>query len=226
MSVCERNIYERANLRVIEAFVKPDTVYFDIGANIGLTSVPVLCDFPSCKVVSFEPSPNALPYLSKTHAGSPYRDRWQIIGKAVGREMGTVNFYTYSAEGSPCDGLQDTGRKNLQQVIPVPMTTLDHEWKSIGSSPVSFIKMDVEGAELNVLRGGQECVQNQRPVILTEWNAVNLKAHSCPPESLLAWAKGSSYSVRNAENGVHVNEANSLKLQMLLTENFLLVPKE
>jgi FkbM family methyltransferase len=49
---------------------KPDTTVFDVGANIGLMAIPLLTHVPECRVISFEPSENSVPYLRKTIEGS------------------------------------------------------------------------------------------------------------------------------------------------------------
>ena len=71
---CEEGIYEREVTNLILALAKPGTTYFDVGANIGLLSVPVLSVCPTVKVVSIEASPDTLPFLRKTQlSGSALR---------------------------------------------------------------------------------------------------------------------------------------------------------
>src|SRR5712691_12881150 len=60
--VCAEGIYEADLTRVILSLVRPGSWYFDLGANIGLMSVPVVASAPESRVLSFEPSPNSLPY--------------------------------------------------------------------------------------------------------------------------------------------------------------------
>src|SRR5579863_4670101 len=56
-------IYERRILALILGVVRPETWYFDAGANIGLMSVPVLDTIRTARVLSFEPSRNSRRYL-------------------------------------------------------------------------------------------------------------------------------------------------------------------
>src|SRR5690242_13266422 len=67
---CAQGIYERDALCLILSTVQPGTTYFDVGANIGLLSVPVLAERPGVEVVSIEPSPTVLPFLNRTHAAA------------------------------------------------------------------------------------------------------------------------------------------------------------
>lgn len=50
------------------------------------------------------------------------------------------------------------------------MLRLDDLWKEIGSPPVRFVKVDVEGAEADVLRGAQMMLRATLPVLLLEAN--------------------------------------------------------
>src|SRR5437660_10430947 len=91
--LCAQGIYEGENINVINALIRPGSTYFDIGANIGLTALPVL-SATECSVISIEPSPNVLQFLQRTATESTYHDRWVIVGKAVGDKVGSAEFFT------------------------------------------------------------------------------------------------------------------------------------
>src|SRR5437667_387294 len=73
-AACEQGIFEADNIRFLQTLVKPNTTYFDVGANIGLMAIPILRACPNCSVVSFDPSPNSLPYLKRTISESPFKN--------------------------------------------------------------------------------------------------------------------------------------------------------
>lgn len=223
---CDEGIYEIENTRLLCSLVRPNTVYFDIGANIGLMSVPVLQKCDSCSVVSFEPSPNTLELLKRTAKESSYSDRWCVLGKAVGSEVGSLDFCIASAELGAFDGFKDTKRAGATRKITVPVTTLDTEWEAMGRPAVSLIKIDVEGAELASLEGAITCIENERPNILLEWTLLNLEAYNRQPENLLTVAERLGYQVYSLPNQLPIINSTILKLQMLKTENFLLTPDE
>src|ERR1051326_4062271 len=75
---CEQGIYERETLYLIMSIVKPGTTYFDVGANIGLLSVPIVAERPGVQVVSIEASPTVLPFLNKTHAAAR-SPNWTVL---------------------------------------------------------------------------------------------------------------------------------------------------
>src|SRR5262249_31774258 len=90
---CAEGIYEQDTTYLILALVEPETTYFDVGANIGLLSVPVLAACPGVSVVSIEPSPDTLHFLRKTRAAAPRKEDWTVIGAAVGPENCEAEFW-------------------------------------------------------------------------------------------------------------------------------------
>jgi len=224
--VCEQGIFEWDNLRIVQSLIRPDTTYFDIGANIGLMAVPILQTNPKCQVVSFEPSPNVLPFLRRTVDESCYKDRWVLIPKAVGTQSGKVTFTLSGQSNSAFDGLRPTNRVASVKQVDVEMTTVDETWRALGSPCVSVIKCDVEGAELAVLKGAEECLSATRPFVLLEWNSANLAAYECPPANLLSFAREQNFKVYSIPRLMEVRTERELLLHMVLAENFLLCPAE
>jgi FkbM family methyltransferase len=199
---------------------------FDVGANIGAIALPLLEGNRDTHVVSFEPSPNSLPYLLRTHAGSPYRDRWVIVEKALSDTQTLGDFHIADAARGAFDGFADTGRAGPTREITVPVTRLDTEWARLGRPRVAVIKIDVEGAELGVLGGARECLAAQRPPVLTEWNAENLRAYRSPAHCLFDFAKEHGFEVYGVPSLVRATDGASLAVLMLQTESFLLWPSD
>lgn len=218
-------IFEHENLRLLQAALRPNTWAFDIGANIGLMSAPLLHSEPTLRVVSVEASPYTAAHLARTIAGSAYRDRWQLVPKALGATEGEVEFFASTGSDGVFDGLRDTGRARATSKITVPLTTLDALWQANGRPDVSVVKIDVEGAEAAVLNGGSACLLATRPLVLLEWNRQNLAAHNCPPESLLTHAAHLNCDILNVPGLAPVTSAASLRFQTGCSETFLLVPR-
>ncbi len=220
----EQGVYEHANLLLLLRELRPGTTCVDVGASLGLLSVPLLRERPESRVLSLEASPNALPWLRRTREGSAFRERWVIVGKAAGAAPGRLPFFAAAAAEGAYDGLRDTGRGGPGRRLEVEATTVDAEWESLGRPAVSCLKIDVEGGELAVLRGAVGCLARERPFVLLEWNARNLAAHACPPESLLDFAGEAGFSVLSLPAAVPVPDRATLLAQMVFTESFALVP--
>jgi FkbM family methyltransferase len=223
--VCNQGIFEADNVRLLQKCAVPGTWIFDVGANIGLMAIPILRAVPQIHVVSFEPSPNSIPWLRKTIVGSGYGDRWQLVEKAAGPEQGKVSFFVSPREASLLDGVRDTRRGGSKTKVEIDMTTLDSEWARLGSPRVSVIKIDVEGFEAEVLKGSVELIQQQKPKILLEWNRRNLEAGDICPGALLELAHKLRYRVISVPDLIEVQDEDMLLLQMMKTESYMLIAK-
>lgn len=221
-------VYERKTVRRIMNLYRPASFFFDVGTNIGLMSVPVLYEYPDARVVSFEPSPSSIPFLTKTIADSPYRDRWQLVAKAVADQPGTADFCASNGAMGAFDGMRDTDRSEVKHVersvAPVEVTTLDLEWKALGEPDVSVVKIDVEGAELGVLRGAEKLIGARRPNFVVEWSRRNLPAYGTDFGELFRFAVRHSYLLFTAEEGIPVHSETELKFQMWEHEEFVMIP--
>jgi FkbM family methyltransferase len=223
---CDQGTYEHEIVKLLLTIVKPNSYFFDVGANIGLLSIPILFHIESCQVVSFEPSPNALPFLMRTVEESRFRNRWNVIGKVVTDNEGDIKFTISSAAQGAFDGICDTKRLGYTKKIVLPATTLDREWEQMNCPNVSTIKIDVEGADLLVLKGAKKCIQNTQPYILLEWNSLNFAPYNFKSRDLLSFANDIHYKVFSVPHLIPIDDETTLSVQMLKTENFLLVPAE
>lgn len=223
---CEQGIYEWDNLRLMRRLLEPGTVYLDIGANIGLMSVPILKYCTGSKVVSIEASPDTARYLESTWAGSGYCDRWVIVNEAVGEVPGTNTYYCGTDEFGAFDGSRDTGRGGEKKAIIVNVTTVDRIWTSLDRPQVSLIKLDIEGGEYDALLGAMNCLRETRPAVLLEWNPVNLRAYDRSQGSLVSLADSIGYDIYSVPRYMPVMDNKQLSLEMIMTETFLVLPKE
>ncbi len=222
---CRQGTYEHSNVRLLLRLVEPGSTFLDIGANIGLMALPVLRGQPACRVVSYEPSPATYPFLRRTALRSSHRDRWQVVEQALGARVGELDFHVAGAGMGAFDGFHETGRAGVAtRVLRVPVTTVDEEWRSLGKPRVSVMKVDVEGAELEVLEGAAQCISTQAPHILVEWNLANATAAGKTPGDLLRAADAIGYRVYAAPQITRVVDEADLRTQMMFTEDFLLGP--
>jgi FkbM family methyltransferase len=222
---CEQGIYEAENLHVMISALRPGTTVIDVGANIGLMSIPLLHAEPSLRVISVEPSPNTRSYLARTIAESAFRDRWSAAPVAVGDHEGTVEFFCANAAMAVFDGLQDTHRAGPTSCVKVPLTTVDKIWMDAGRPKVCAIKLDIEGGETAAIRGSQACLRANGPAVLFEWNASNLRPYNCSHGEILSLAASLSYRVYAVPTMVCVESAAQLEALMQFGESFLLLPK-
>ncbi len=222
--VAEEGIYEAELLKQIHVFLRPNSTYLDVGANVGFMSVPILYTRPDVQVISFEPSPNSLPYLQRTHSGSQYKSKWQVIGKALGEMPGTVSFSVSHKNFGGYDGLKFTDRAPSGKQVEVEMTTFDIEWERLGKPDVGIIKMDIEGAEIPALRGAHQLLTTCRPAIVLEWYELNFKCFGVTVSDLFEFVEKYRYQIIATPNLFEVKTPTHLKMVMATTGNIALIP--
>jgi FkbM family methyltransferase len=223
---CADGIYERETVHFILSLVESGTTYFDVGANIGLLSVPVLAERPFAKVVSIEAAPDTLRFLRKTQAAAHRRENWTVVGAAVGSENGEAEFWSGTVAMGTYDGLRDTGRGGRKRPVRVPLRTLDQIWEACGCPAISVVKMDIEGGEYGALQGAKSIIARERPVFIVEWTDMNLPAYGIHSERILQFCAEMGYALYASPNLTPVATKLILKMAMSQTETFILVPNE
>jgi FkbM family methyltransferase len=141
-------------------------VAIDVGANFGCWTLPL--SKHSVRVVAFEPQKCCADLITRSiEAGSIGNVR--VENKAVGANAGIVMVPQLDIETAGNFGGISLVSENDQQPgspkKPVPMLDLD-SYDSGGQ--VSFIKIDVEGGEVAVLRGAARVIARDRPIMMME----------------------------------------------------------
>jgi FkbM family methyltransferase len=169
-----RHGWEKDDDQVFKALaeaIRPGDTVFDIGANLGLTALIASARTgPQGRVVAFEPSPPNVAIL-RFHLKKNGAANARVETSCVGSTTGTTEFSLID-DGIHSSNSMTFSRKaevpyvesSLQQVT-VPVTTVDAYCAASGLTP-QVIKIDVEGAELEVLLGAVETIRRARPLIL------------------------------------------------------------
>ncbi len=221
---CDQGIYEAALSRLLSKTIRAGTMYMDVGANIGLLSVPVLATRPDCRVISIEASPSTLQYLRRTHATSEYTARWTIVGKGVADICGEATFYQSIPERGAMDGFRDTGRSGEMRPVSVSVTTIDTIWEKLGYPEISVIKLDIEGGEMAALKGAKQCLRANRPLVFLEWNVENLDVYGIDHSEILRFARANNFRLVTLPHFVEILHGIDVKLHMAETQTFALIP--
>jgi FkbM family methyltransferase len=141
---------------------QPAGIAFDIGANAGL--VARLLRRRASEVHAFEPNQALRPGLERCFAGF---DGFFIVDRAVTDHEGEATFHISGDRNGAESSLSPNIREPLHEVR-VQTTTIDAYCAETGVVP-SMIKIDVEGLEPTVIRGGWETISRHRPMLLLEF---------------------------------------------------------
>lgn len=136
-------------------------VVFDVGANIGVVSV--LQAQRNAQVFAFEPNPDCYRRLLKNVTANGLSDRIHPFNLALGNQIGPGSIHVEkggTTGGSVAFGIEG-GSSRLVQV-----TTLDQMTSALGVSQIDLLKIDVEGGEVDVLRGAADALGATRRIIL------------------------------------------------------------
>jgi FkbM family methyltransferase len=153
--------YEPETFDFFHENLKPGDTVLDIGGHIGLFAVTTAkLVGPTGKVFTFEPTPFTRSVLQEVVDLNDCGDIVEIRGEAVSSKRGETVFYDTGSEISNANSLV---RSELSKTeIPITLISVDEFVRERGLN-VSCIKIDVEGAELDVLIGAREVFTTQRP---------------------------------------------------------------
>lgn len=169
--------YEPIVYKALLDNIREGMVVCDIGAHIGLLTLAAAKRVgPSGRVFAFEPAPDIVRTLRNHVRFNGYERTVDVVNAVVGDVTGTTPFYVYGDSMSA-----SLGRDNLDVLSPqrltdpqlkavevtMPSTTLDDFARKRTVEP-DLLKIDVEGAELLVLRGARELLTKKAVVVLCE----------------------------------------------------------
>lgn len=155
----------------------PCKTFLDVGCHLG-SVVAEVAHATRAKVIAFEAMPNKADNLRRKFDGLT------VHACAVGESNGEVSFFVVQA----ADGYSSLVRNPDSVAITVPLRRLD----DLVTEHVDTIKIDVEGAELGVLRGAERLIAASRPVVMFE---------SAPPEPMYTkramwdWCEAHAYGI-------------------------------
>lgn len=168
-----RGIYELEEIAFARSCIAAGHHVLDIGANIGYFTIQManwVGDTGS--VVAFEPVPANLDLLRRSIVENGFEGRIRVVPAVVAQEPGEAELLNVDVRYSHNSG----GSHILETGTPTPQ---DHRRLRVAKvqldklelpRPISFIKIDAEGAEALALRGAQELLRADRPKVLAEIN--------------------------------------------------------
>ena len=138
-------------------------VVFDVGANVGDYSALVHSFIPSAQIYAFEPAAPVYKQLSAKLSALGNGSNFEAFNFGFSDEEKTVDLYSYTVEGQECSLVSSIDQRLPTQVLQVEVSdterihvrTLDSFCESEDIQRIDFLKLDVEGHEVAVLRGAR-----------------------------------------------------------------------
>lgn len=176
--------YENGLLSFLGHFLEPNDLVLDVGANIGNHTV-WFAGVMGCTVRAFEPIPVIAQVLARNVILNMLDAQVRVEPFAVGAKSSSASVTRWQADNS--GGTEITAA----EVGPLTVVALDDlSW----TQPVRLIKIDVEGMELDVLRGARDIVHRDKPVLAVE------ARDEASDTAVRAWLEDHYYSVLGVFN--------------------------
>lgn len=203
--------YLESEMCGLESLVGPGSVCIDVGAAADLyTTVLSYLAGPAGQVHSIEPLPFAhlmWARLLNARRAPNVRHHGLALSREAGTEPISVPYGPYglvtgrSFLTRRADGPDPNAEFSGQISVNVTVDTLDDFCARETISRVDFVKVDVEGAELQVLEGGEKVIEAQRPTMLIEIEARHTARYGHSPEDVTGWLLQRGYTMHTWQNG-------------------------
>lgn len=152
--------YEEDLHELLRGEVGPGDVFVDVGANIGLHALGVAAACPQAKVIAFEPAPDTVERLER--AARRNAVSIQVVPAGLAAEGGVQ-----ALKSSRRWGVSDVGVRSLYGDGPVvgqvPLLRFDDWIDQSSVERLDVVKIDVEGAEVDALRGMRKSLARFKP---------------------------------------------------------------
>jgi FkbM family methyltransferase len=178
---------EPGTRRTIRRILAPGMSYIDVGAHIGLlTLAGARAVGEMGSVLAIEPTPETFELLSRTIAGNDLRKSVKALSVAAGSHAGRRRFHTGTVLGhNSFYRPEDHASDRLASEIDVDVARLD-DLVSAGTR-VDLVKIDAEGAELEILAGMRRIVaENPSMAIIAEFGPSHLARSGTTPQEWLS----------------------------------------
>ena len=189
-------MFEKDELTIASQYIKRDSTILDIGANIGLHALGFSAMANDGLVIAFEPQPKTFRTLEKNIIQNGVKNIIPL-NLAIAQAPKIAEFYVMADDAY--SSLIDTGRKKLTETIKVLCASVDGVLADV---KVDFVKIDVEGLELNVLQSMSDQIQKHQPVIFCEIYKGNINSNN--PHDTINFLRDFGYKVNRVIDGALV----------------------
>lgn len=187
LQITTSGTFEETETQTILSFVTPDTVMLDIGANMGFYSIRVAQKATSGRVIAFEPDPANYATLRKNVALNKLTNV-TTYNAALSDKKDTLRLYKHPFNVGDYRLYNDG---DFTDYVDVPTLRID----DVVDAQVDLVKIDVQGYEYFVLKGGRSLLARDKPVVVSEFWPRGLYNSGANPADYLTMMEELGYSV-------------------------------
>ncbi len=192
-----KRTYEPIETKQIIKNIIQNDIVVDIGSNIGYYTILVSRIVgDKGKVYAFEPNKEILPILKKNIEINSCKNV-SIIQKAVSEKNGRIKFYLME-ENKAQSSTYKSGESNEE--VEVDSVSLDKFFS--GKKKPNFIKMDIEGGELNALKGAKKLLKKNIKIFL-EYKPLKLKRQGLDPEEIKKILMDNKFKIKRLKESLY-----------------------
>lgn len=186
--------FEAAEMAFVERFLQPGMTVLDVGAHHGLYSLLASAKVGADgRVFAFEPSPRERRAL-RLNLLLNFAGNVSVQGLALGSENGEQNLFVVQGSQRGCNSLRPPEVFSATTPLRVRVVPLDEWLVKRKIDRVNFIKLDVEGAELDALKGGARLFESRpRPTVLAEVQDIRTRPWGYPAKEIIHYLTQRSY---------------------------------
>lgn len=166
--------FDHAKLRHL---IKDGDVCLDLGANLGTMTLAIAMATPNGHVYAYEASEDTTEALKQTIRANGLTNA-TAFSAAVGRADQWMKFFDVPEIRAGGHCIPENAERNRSvhepetaRMLTVRTKSVDQIVGQLGLSRLDFIKIDVEGAELDVLDGARDTLQRFKPTVMMEFNS-------------------------------------------------------
>jgi FkbM family methyltransferase len=215
--------YESLLSKGYRRFLGPGRVVFDIGCHAGQHFDQFLeLVGPSGRVIGFEPIPKLATALAEKYRSySNAEIRTVALAEKPGRSEFLVLPHAIGMSGFKQRA--DSADQSAEKII-VRIDTLDQQ--AAGLTGLDYIKIDIEGSEINCLRGARQTVAQHRPWISVEYGRPTYSLFGNTAMSLFEWATENGYVPSDLFGNLILTSEEWIAICDRSYWDYFLVPKE
>ena len=194
-AICDSGYYEPDSVALFAALLEPGMDVVDVGANFGqYTLVASGIVGSNGSVHSFEPDPETFQWLRRNVMDNGLANV-RLNQTALFRETAQKSLFLAEAHSVGSNSLAGDFWDYAGKTVEVSCIAFDDYLRANRIAKVDLMKLDIEGAELDALRGAEGVLQHSKPILLLEFEEERQRAFGSSCAELAEFLRSHEYAL-------------------------------